>query len=138
MELIDLLNKHDWEKSNLPYDREELAREIRPRVLSSVHRIFRHYYLSLGLNGFFLLATLGLYAIRPIPDMLLPIGIIASVFGFLFLSVLQQLVAKRRIDTQNSTRQVIKDTLSYNRKINERACQYHSLIFTASAIGGFL
>ncbi|MEM9324553.1 MAG: hypothetical protein AAGA85_02810 [Bacteroidota bacterium] len=138
MALIDLLNKQGWERSDLGYTSAELEKDLKPQVVSKVRILFRHYYLSLSLNGFFLLVTVGLYFLRPIPDMLLPVGIITSVFGFLIVSVVRQLVAQERIDTTQNVRQVIESSLAYNAQINANVCRYHSVISTLSAIGGYL
>lgn len=110
-----------------------------PSEKPAIGRLLKQYYRSIFLNLFFLLLTLLMYVIRPIPDMLLPIGIISCCFLYMLYHVV---IAARNInqtvDMSLDLKSTIKRTLEINKKATKRMTRVNSMIMTSSFIGGFL
>ena len=138
MELKDLWNKQDWRQTDLAYDVDELNSEIQEDVQNHIKTLIRFYYRSLVLNILFLLLVFSIYLIIPKPDMLLPIAIIFSAFLFLIVKLARQLVKVKQPDANRPLKEVLVQTIDYDRELNKGMCQYNSILLTASFLGGLL
>lgn len=111
----------------------------KPNEKPAIGLLLRQYYRSIALNITFLFLTLLLYLVKPIPDLLLPIGIISSCFIYILYHVL---IATRNInqtiDMSLDLKSTLKKTLEINQHIIDGFCRLNSWILTSSFIGGFL
>ena len=83
----------------------------------AVGLLLKQYYRSIALNLFFLLVTLLMYVIKPIPDMFLPIGIIACCFLYmLYHVVIAARDINQTIDMSLDLKSMITATLQINKK----------------------
>jgi hypothetical protein len=138
MELKNLLNSQNWETSDLDYNTKTIEDELRKGINARVTELFRHYYRSLVLNSFFLLATIAVYFAKPSLDIILPLSLIGLCYIFLVGNVAWQLLFDQRPDHLADIQTTLRATIAYNQRMYRRQCRYFSLITTTSFAGGFL
>jgi hypothetical protein len=72
------------------------------------------------LNSGLLAITVCLYFIKPVNEILLPIGLIASAFLFVLLNILKGAAGKNWPDPSSDLKTVLTETLAYNQTVNRR------------------
>ena len=137
MKLKRLLDSQNWDDAEFDYKSANIESMIRSNVENHIRELFRHYYASIALNGFFLILTIITYFILPSWDILLPLFLIASPFLLMLTQIVSQLLHREKTDPTSNLKTLLEQTLSFNQKINRSIYDLSGMIFTSSFLGGF-
>lgn len=137
MELKNLLDKQSWSESEFDYSTEHINDLLRPRAESTIQKLFRYHKQYIILNSVLTLASMALFFVEPRAEMLIPLGLIGGTMVFIILSMVYQMSKIKKPDLDQDLRQVLKETVEYNKMIFKSQYDYFPILMTTSFAGGF-
>ena len=137
MELKSLLQNSHWEDSEIDFSKMAISKNTDVRVSRDIKVLVNNNYKAILLNFLFLSITIYVYLQNQSISFLIPSILIASCFLFLAINVMTGAKSLNKIDYSTSMRQVLTEVLESTKTMHKRQCRYHSVLMTASFLGGF-